>query len=214
MPSLADKVAEIVERLEARYGIADLPVSEWGLYGLVVRTILSQQTSGNLVERAYRNLVARHPDFGSLARADVADIARCIRVAGLYRRKAEKLKEVAGAADELESALSLPVEEARKALLALPGIGEKTADILLLFYANKPRFPVDTHIKRITKRLGLTPCRSYEGISSVYERLLDSPRDLKSLHLNMIRFGREICKARMPDCHLCFLSDLCPSYQP
>jgi endonuclease-3 len=145
--------------------------------------VLSQATADTNSARAFRNLQKRFtvtPD--ALSEAETEELKDVIRVGGLYRNKARVIKAVSSMILEqhngsLDFIYSLPFEEARKTLLELPGVGPKTADIVLLFCANKPTIPVDTHVNRVSKRLGLAPLKAdYEGVRKGFESLY-SPED-------------------------------------
>jgi len=107
--------------------------------------------------------------------------------------------------------LSLPLEEARKTLIQMPGIGPKTADVVLLFSAEKPTIPVDTHVNRVAKRLGFAPENGdYEAIRANLQSLYN-PQDYLAVHVLLIAHGRSYCKARRPFCEQCPVNNHCPS---
>ena len=111
----------------------------------------------------------------------------------------------------LEPILSLPLDEARKTLMELPGVGPKTADVVLLFSANQPTIPVDTHVNRVSKRLGLAPANGdYEAVRLSLQTLFE-PKDYLDVHLLLIAHGRKYCKARQPHCLECPVNNYCPS---
>ena len=154
-------------------------------------------------------------DPSSLARAEVADIEDSLWVAGLYRNKSKVLKKVAELVLErfkgsLGFIRTLPLEEARAELMSLPGVGSKTADIVLLFSAGKPTLPVDTHVNRVSKRLNLVP--QHGGYETVRENLqtLYSPKEYFSVHMLLIALGRKYCKAQKPQHAACPVRGLCP----
>jgi endonuclease-3 len=139
-----------------------------------------------------------------------------LKVAGLYRNKAKTIKQISKIILEkfhgnLKPILSLPFEEARKTLLQLPGVGPKTADVVLLFCSGKPTIPVDTHVNRVTKRLGLAPeDGDYETVRKSLHSLYD-PKDYLAVHVLLISLGRKYCKAMNPKCKQCPINTLCPS---
>ncbi|MGD0495663.1 MAG: hypothetical protein ABSB28_06445 [Candidatus Bathyarchaeia archaeon] len=107
--------------------------------------------------------------------------------------------------------MSKPLDEAREGLLQLPGVGPKTADVLLLFSAKKPTVPVDTHVNRVSKRLGLAPrVADYETVRGALQSIYD-PKDYLAVHTLLILHGRKYCKAKTPLCKECPLARLCPS---
>jgi len=206
------RLLEIARRLEAHYG--PLP---WRKQGepleVLILTILSQNTNDGNRDRAYAALCRRYPAFQDIAAADPDELARTIQVGGLQRQKSRRIQEILreiyreqGSFD-LGYLAELSRERALKELLRFKGVGKKTAGIVLTFSLNKPYFPVDTHIKRITARLELV--RPGEDPHEVMNRLV--PDALKyQLHLHLIRHGRETCRARKPACASCVIAQLCP----
>lgn len=183
----------------------------------LIGTVLSQNTNDLNRDRAMSRLEARFqitPE--ALSKASIEDIIECIRPAGLYRVKAPRIKEVSALvldqfAGDLDSVLQRPVGEARTILTELPGVGYKTADILLAFVAGHAIIPVDTHVMRVTMRLGIVRKNAgYEGTRLALEALVPPRRRLK-MHLSLIRFGRQVCKAPTPLCPMCPISRTCPS---
>jgi len=186
----------------------------------LVRTVLSQNTADVNTERAYRRLSERFPITPeALAEADLGEIEGAIRVAGLYRNKSKVIKSLARLTlERFDGSLSFihstPLEDARKTLLGMPGVGPKTADILLLFCAGRPTLPVDTHVHRVSKRLGLAPPGAdYEGVRLALQALYP-PEEYLPAHLLLIALGRRYCKARRPLCGPCPVNRLCPSRSP
>jgi endonuclease-3 len=196
------------------------PVEVWRArspFGTLIHTILSQNTNDRNSDAAMRKLRKRYrisPNV--LSKAKVKDLIDCIRPAGLYKSKAPRIREVSRIILEeyggsLSPVLRLPYEQAKEKLTTLPGVGPKTADILLAFVARHNVIPVDTHIARISKRLGIAPPNAnYEKIRSSLETLIP-PRDRLPLHLSLIAFGREVCRAPLPKCHICPVNNSCPS---
>jgi endonuclease-3 len=183
----------------------------------LIVTIISQNTADRNTARASERLSKRFeikPEV--LAKAETSQIEESLKTAGLYRNKAKTIKQVSGIILEkfhgsLQSILSLPLEEARKTLMALPGIGPKTADVILLFSARQPTIPVDTHVNRITKRLGFAPANGdYETVRTSLQSLYN-PRDYLAVHVLLIAHGRRYCKARRPLCKQCPVNMHCPS---
>ena len=138
------------------------------------------------------------------------------RIAGLYKSKAKAIKSVSKVIVEkfggsLDPVLTLPLDEARKTLLELRGVGPKTADVVLLFSARKPTVPVDTHVNRVSKRLGFAPLDGdYEAVRLNLQKVFE-PNDYLALHLFLISLGRTFCKARKPLCHNCPINLYCVS---
>ncbi len=211
-----ERAALILRRLKESFPIPELPERS-NPFRTLILTVLSQNTNDKNTRRAFQNLSRTLPITPkSLAEADEGEIRRAIRVAGLYRNKSKVIKHLARSIMErfngdLEGILKLPLGQARKTLLSLPGIGPKTADVLLLFCGNKPTIPVDTHVFRVSKRLGLSPRDAdYEGVRRSLQEIYRSNEYL-TLHLLLISLGRVFCRSRRPLCGSCPLLDLCPS---
>ena len=205
-----------MERLSGEYGPVRWerrydPASE------LVYTILSQHTSDINSERAFHNLMATFGSLEAIADAPQSEIESAIRAGGLAKVKAPRIKAVLNrVSDEIGSFdLSflgeMPMEEAKAWLKALPGVGPKTAAIILCFSLGMPAMPVDTHIYRVSKRLGLIgPKVSAEQAHDILEPMV-APQDVFAFHMYLIRHGRQVCRAQNPHCSRCVLSSVCPS---
>lgn len=209
-----ERAEKIVKRVLAHYKMSHPPRMGDPFKGLV-RTILSQNTSRGNTQAAYNRLetlIGVEPN--EVAKASLEEIADAIKPAGIHHQRAKTLKRVAELVLEryggdMRSLLKRPYVEARRELMELPGVGRKTADVVLLFEAGMRVLPIDRHIYRIAMRLGLTRRGAdYDEVRRVLEEA-SSPERYLDLHLNLIRLGREICKARRPRCEACFLLDLC-----
>jgi endonuclease-3 len=183
----------------------------------LIVTIISQNTADRNTARAFEKLSKRFeikPEV--LANAETSQIEESLHVGGLYRNKAKEIKQVSRIILEkfhgtLKPILALPLEDARKTLIQLPGIGPKTADVVLLFSAKQPTIPVDTHVNRVAKRLGFAPANGeYEVVRTSLQSLYD-PRDYLAVHIMLIAHGRRYCKARHPLCNECPVNMHCPS---
>lgn len=208
-------VAEILRTLEAAYGKRAWQPGYEPLDELIL-TILSQHTSDINSERAFRELRRRFPSWEAVRRAPVAAVADAIRSGGLAAQKAPRIQAVLdrilsrGTETEWAQVLRmLPLDEAKSRLMALPGVGPKTAACVLLFACGRPALPVDTHVYRVARRLGLIePDVTAEQAHELLERLL-KPEDVYGFHLNMIAHGRQVCSARTPHCERCPLRSRC-----
>lgn len=185
----------------------------------LVCTILSQATSDINRDKGFEALKARYPDWESVRDAPVEEIAKTIRSAGLSKQKAPRIQEALRYITEKTGTISLnfladmETAEAKAWLTQMEGIGPKTAAIILCFAFDKPAFPVDTHVHRVSQRLGLIDQKmSAEKAHDEMEALVPA-KDYYADHLNLIRHGREICKARTPLCEKCFLTGYCHYYQ-
>ena len=196
------------------------PVHIWkasGAFETLVQTILSQNTNDRNSEAAMRKLREHYKiNARTLAKARVSKLIPHIKQAGLYRSKAPRIIETSRIIVEryggrLGKVLNQPYQQAKEELMTLPGVGPKTADILLAFVAKNPVIPVDTHIARVTKRLGIARSKAnYEEIRTHLEALIP-PHERVRVHLSIIAFGREICRAPKPRCAICPINKLCPS---
>lgn len=181
----------------------------------LVSTILSQNTNDNNRDRAFNALRAKFPTWESARDAKPDDVANAIRPAGLANQKGPRIQKVLRAITEERGSLDLdfltdlPLEEARAWLMKFNGVGPKTAAIVLCFSLNRPAFPVDTHIYRVSGRIGLRPEKMTVEQAHPYLESLFPPEAYYAAHLNIIRLGREICHARKPDCPKCPLIKLC-----
>ena len=185
----------------------------------LVGTILSQATTDANTDRAYAELVARFPDWESVMNAPPEAVIAAIRTAGLANTKGPRIQAALRAIYEERGELSIdflgdmPVPEAMAWLTRLEGVGPKTASIVLLFSFGRAAFPVDTHVYRVTGRLGLIPPRMSANQAHDFLAALGAPETYYPMHINLIRHGREICHARSPQCHICPLQDYCDFYR-
>ena len=184
----------------------------------LVSTILSQNTNDTNRDRAFEGLCRSFPNWEAVRDADTADVIAAIRPAGLANQKGPRIQKVLQQITLQRGSLDLgflagmDLEEARQWLLSFNGVGPKTAAIVLLFSLSRPAFPVDTHIYRVTGRLGLRPEKMSPDQAHLHLELLFPQETYYSLHLNLIRLGREICQARKPNCPVCPLNSLCDYY--
>jgi endonuclease III len=210
------KLLEVADRLKIHYGRLQLVPSHDGV-GELVATILSQNTSDMNASRAYASLKSRFLDWTSIELSVIDDVAEAIVIGGLARQKARAIKSALTAIRhrfgtyDLLPLKALNVGEARSFLVALPGVGPKTASCVLLFALGMPAMPVDTHVHRVTRRIGIAmdkvgPAQIQEAI----ENCLGSEASaIYQLHMNLIRHGRVTCTSRNPKCSRCAVSDLC-----
>ena len=185
----------------------------------LISTILSQNTNDQNRDVAFSAVKERFPNWEAVRDAPLRQVKAAIRTAGLANQKAPRiqaaLRSITKARGELslEFLRDLPAEDAKAWLTQFKGVGPKTAAIVLQFSLGKPAFPVDTHIYRVTGRIGLRPVKmSVEKAHAYFEELFP-PDSYYAAHLNIIRLGREICLARKPKCPECPLKDLCDYYK-
>jgi endonuclease-3 len=210
--------AQVAEILEDVYGYPTWrphlsPVDE------LVSTILSQNTNDTNRDRAFDSLTRRYPSWDAVRDAPTADVIEAIRSAGLSNQKGPRIQAALRYITETQGDITLDfladmdVPQAKAWLTGIKGIGPKTAAIILLFAFGKPAFPVDTHVHRVTQRLGLIgPQTSAEQAHEELEKIIP-PEQFLTAHLNIIRHGREVCHARHPNCEECPLTVYCEYYQ-
>ncbi|HKZ93003.1 MAG TPA: endonuclease III [Candidatus Bathyarchaeia archaeon] len=211
------RAQRILQILSNEFGIPKWTGSKREPFQTLIGTVLSQATNDRNRDQAYANLVKRFEiDPKELASADVKEIEKAIRVGGLYRNKASKIKALSKTVlkefnGSLDFIFSEPLEKARELLMSIPGVGPKTADVVLVFAANKSTIPVDTHVNRVSRRLGLAPLRGgYEDVRRSLESLYQAP-DYLAIHLLLISLGRKYCRARNPLHKPCPVKALCPT---
>ncbi|HNB88330.1 MAG TPA: endonuclease III, partial [Anaerolineales bacterium] len=175
----------------------------------LVSTILSQNTNDINRDRAFDALRAKFPTWESVRDAKAEDVIAAIKPAGLANQKGPRIQQVLRAITEERGSLNLdflaglPIEEARSWLTKFNGVGPKTAAIVLCFSLNMPAFPVDTHVYRVTGRIGLRPEKMTVEQAHPHLESVLPPETYYAAHLNIIRLGREICHARKPNCPQC-----------
>jgi Predicted EndoIII-related endonuclease len=191
----------------------------WDAFGTpleeLISTILSQNTNDRNRDIAYTNLRVRFATWEEVRDADAEQVIEAIRTAGLANQKGPRIQQVLREITAERGSLDLgflkdlPLEEARAWLMKFKGVGPKTAAIVLLFSLGRPAFPVDTHIYRVTGRIGLRPEKMTVEDAHTHLEKLFPPETYYAAHLNIIRLGREICAARKPACERCPLRNLC-----
>ena len=209
-------IQEILRLLEQEYGPCRWQ-SNRDPIDVLIGTILSQNTSDANSGRAFAALKASFHTWEAVASAPVEHIAGVIKSGGLSQIKAARIKQVLEQIAKEQGRISLDflksksIVEAEDYLLRLPGVGHKTASCVLLFSLGKPSLPVDTHIFRVAKRLGLIDSQtSVEKAHSLLQEQIP-PSKVYQFHVHMIEHGRRICRARQPRCQMCILRDICPS---
>jgi endonuclease-3 len=209
------RLLAILRRLRRAYGDPPAPRRLAPLDELIL-TVLSQNTNDTNRDRAYADLRARFPSWDEVADAPLPAIARAIRRGGLGPTKSVRLREILrslrGRAIPLDQRAFARMRSAAlwDLLVGLKGVGPKTAACVLLFSLGRPFFPVDTHVHRVARRLGLVP-EDADAVKA--QELLQAavpPTDVYDLHMLLIRHGREVCLARRPLCSRCPLADVCP----
>lgn len=210
---------DILDALESKWNhekdiMAITPFFDEPLDDLIL-TVLSQNTNDRNRDRAFDALRAKFPTWESVAAAPAAQIADCIKVAGLGDTKSERIKEILRIIKDKFGEYSIKklsewkTEEIRSFLVSLPGVGVKTAGVVLVFDLGRAAFPVDTHISRISRRLGWAPEKMPpDKIQEYLEATLPADR-FGGAHLNFLEHGRHVCDARNPKCGECGLRKWC-----
>ena len=220
MPKIITKTAinmveEVVERLSRQYG-PFIWKQRLELVSELVTTILSQNTSDTNAARAFQSLIDRFGSLEEVAAGRIEDIEVSINVGGLARQKAAYIKGALNRIIECQGNLSLdflqdlPLDEAKNWLTSISGVGKKTAAVTLCFAFGLPAMAVDTHVYRVTKRLGLIKDDiSVDRAHDLLEQMVP-PEKIYPLHVSLITHGRETCKALRPLCGACKIADICP----
>ncbi len=215
---LIERAMAIYERLLDHFGMPDWgdplpPLDE------LVSTILSQNTNDRNRDMAFQGLRSRFSSWEAVRDAPLDDVIGAIRPAGLANQKGARIQEVLRQITEergelnLEFLRELDTEEARTWLLRFKGVGPKTAAIVLVFSLGKPAFPVDTHVQRVTGRLGLRPQKMTAEQTHAWMEQLFPPEIYGPAHILLIYLGRRICHARNPEHEICPVKHLCDYYQ-
>ena len=218
MSKESERALAIHQKLVEFYGYPDWrnplpPLDE------LVSTILSQNTNDVNRDRAFDALTARYSSWEEVRDADEQDVIDTIRPAGLANQKGPRIQKILTQITEQKGSLDLSflddmqTEDARQWLLQFKGVGPKTAAIVLQFSLGKPAFPVDTHVYRVTGRIGIRPEKMSADQAHIYLEELLPEETYYPAHLNIIRFGREICHARKPACEQCPLNGMCDFYE-
>lgn len=201
-----ERTEEILARLDAEYGTdCRCYLNHENAWQLLVAVILSAQCTDARVNLVTEGLFRKYDTLEKLASADLGELEQDIRSTGFYHNKA---KNIIACARRLLTEYGGEVPSALEDLLTLPGVGRKTANVIRGNVFQEPSIVVDTHVKRISRRLGLTDKEDPEKIEFDLMEVL--PKDhWICYNIQVIAFGRSICTARSPKCGQCFLADLC-----
>lgn len=213
-----EKLAESMEQLHEHYGVP-APQDRPDPILSLIKVLLSHNTNDNNRDRAYNALMTQYESAEEIMNAPRDELADTISVAGLHNVKAQRIQETLTKIVELRGELDLDfihemsLDDAKDWLKQLPGVGPKSAAVVLNFTFGKSAMPVDTHVNRVSKRIGIIPeSMSLDEAHDVLEGMTPDDR-VYDFHINLIRHGREICKAPIPRCSDCFLNDICDYYQ-
>jgi endonuclease-3 len=206
------RARETIARLAAEYPGTEVELcalTHDGPFQLLVATILSAQTTDERVNQVTPALFERYPTPADLAAADPTEVESLIRPTGFFRAKTRSLIAMAEA---LEERFGGEVPSTMEDLVTLPGVGRKTANVVLSVGFGKPGLPVDTHVGRLSRRLGLTTQTDPVKVELELNAIVP-PAERGRLSLRLILHGRRVCVARRPRCEECLLNDFCPSSQ-
>ncbi len=211
------KYGPVAEHLRELYGEITWQPG-YGAMDELVSCILSQNTNDNNRDKAFYALKERYPVWEDVIAAPVEEVIDVLRPAGLANQKAPRIQNVLrrileerGAFD-IDFLRDMPLEQARSWLTGFEGVGPKTAAIVLCFSFNMPAFPVDTHVHRVSTRIGFIPQTSADKAHGLMERIVP-PEDRYAFHIHLISHGRAICKAQRPLCERCPLTAHCDYYR-
>ncbi len=198
---------KIISALSGHYGHVNPDLIFSNIYELIISVVLSAQTTDRQVNSVTGKLFKKYPDFRSLAGASIADVENIVRPTGFYRNKAANIVALAA---KVENDFGGMVPPDFKSLTSLPGVGRKTANVVLSVGFGIPAMPVDTHVMRLAFRLGYTDSADPLKAENALMKIVPD-RLWKNVHLLLIRHGRDICKARNPVCGICPIYSLCES---
>ncbi len=202
-------LSEINRLLYQKYGILHCKLNHRNPFELLVATVLSAQCTDERVNQVTAKLFKLFPDAAAFAAAETVDLENAIRTAGLFRNKA---KSIMAASRRLIENYNGAVPADMAALTSLPGVGRKTANVVLGDAFGIPGFPVDTHVKRVLNRLGVTVSDEPEKIEAEVNSAIAPEYWVNLSHL-LIMHGRETCRAGNPACEVCLLSAICRYYK-
>ena len=201
------RAREVARRLCEDYPQAPCELSYRNPFELLVATILSAQSTDVTINRVTPKLFDRFPTAEDLAHADPAEVEQLVFASGFYKAKT---RSIVGMANRLVEHYGGEVPGAMEDLVSLPGVGRKTANVVRSVALDLPGLPVDTHVQRLTRRLGITTQTDPVKIEHEVNAML-APQELGSFSLRLILHGRRVCAARKPKCSECSLEDICPA---
>lgn len=207
---IKQRIEKILELLDEEYGTDYRCFLEHdNAYQLLIATMLSAQCTDARVNIVTRDLFKKYPDVYAFANADIKELERDIYSTGFYKNKA---KNIISCSKELIEKYDGQVPSDIDELTALAGVGRKTANVIRGNIYDIPSIVVDTHVKRISRKLGLT--KEEDPVKIEYDLMKKLPKDHWILwNIDIITLGRTICKAPTPNCSECFLKDVCPSFK-
>ena len=202
-------VAQVLNILKETYPEAGCALDFGDRFQLLISVVLSAQTTDKSVNKVTPLLFGKYPDAASLAKADELDVQEIIRTIGMYRTKS---KNIIALASKLEEEYDGEVPGTREELMSLPGVGRKTANVVLAEGFGEQRIAVDTHVFRVSNRLGLVSEKDVLKTEESLMKVLPHDRWTEAHHL-LIFHGRKICSAQRPKCDTCPVSNYCYHYK-
>jgi endonuclease-3 len=203
--TIKDRCIKIYKVLNKEYGEINCPLYYKTPFQMAVSAMLSAQCTDKRVNETVPILFAKYPNSAAMAKAKISAVEKIIKPVGLYRAKA---KNIVNTAIMIEENFSGKIPDTIEKLMELPGIGRKTANVILHHVFNSPGFAVDTHVNRVLNRIGLVKTHDPLKIEMTIRRLLP-PEYLGNFSLLLITHGRRVCKARKPNCQQCKINKLC-----
>ncbi|MCS6769724.1 MAG: endonuclease III [Candidatus Caldarchaeum sp.] len=206
-----EQFGEILALLRRKYGLIEKPVhvSSNEAFWVLIGAVLSHRTRDEMTDKAYKRLRERFEHPPDLAEANLKELVELVKDVGFYRQKAKRIKQISRI---IFSEKGGEVPSDRDELMRLPGVGPKTADIVLSIAFGKPEVAVDTHVETVAKRLGIAGQKAgYEEIRNALKKLTN-PSDIRSVNMLFVRFGREICRKPRPRCEICPITNYCKYY--
>lgn len=200
-----EKVNKILDILEKTYPNAECALNHRNVFELLVAVALSAQTTDKSVNKVTPALFETYPDAFALAKANAADVEEKLRQIGMYKKKA---KNIIGLSEKLVTDYNGEVPRDYDALVSLPGVGRKTANVVLSVGFGEERIAVDTHVFRVSNRIGLVSESNVLNTEKALMKTIPKGRWTKTHH-SLIFHGRNCCTARKPDCESCAIKDLC-----
>ena len=202
------EAVRVIDALREAYPDAGCALVHTNVFELLVATVLSAQTTDKSVNEVTPALFGKYPDAAHLAKAEPADVEQYVKRIGMYRQKS---KHIVALAKELVEKYGGEVPQDRASLEALPGVGRKTANVVLSVGFGEQHIAVDTHVFRVSNRIGLCDEKDVRGTENALRKILPGDR-LTESHHSLIFHGRNCCHARKPDCENCCIAAVCRRY--
>lgn len=203
-----NKIKKIIEYFDQRYPKPDTALNYSSTFELLVATILSAQTTDKQVNKVTNNLFSEYNSPQDFINLDRGDLENMIKSIGLYKNKS---KYIIKTSKKILNDFNGKIPSNRKDLMKLPGVGRKTANVVLTFGFTKNTFPVDTHVFRVANRLKLANSDKVDVVENQLKKNIPE-ESWKKMHIWLINFGRDLCKARNPNCKKCNLKNICDFY--